>query len=160
MGRAVRSGVEGALPRQEDTGWHPWPAPTGRQPKPHCPASQPDGVCRTANVPGGRVTRAREPGGTRLAEDTRQTSPSLQTEAAGCNLLPSGEGLRPQAMAPLRSPRSSPPSRPPGGASRGRPRGSQWSSSQLRPCPLLGTWPPAQRARVVCPARKASMTRT
>ena len=96
MGRAVhratRSGVEGALPRQEDTGWHPWPAPTGRQPRPYGPASQPD---RTANVPGGRVTRAREPGGTHLAEDTRRTSLSLQTEATGCDLPPSGEGPRP-----------------------------------------------------------------
>lgn len=157
MGRAVRSGG-GVCPGRKTLAGTPGLRP--QDASRNLTESQPDAACRTTNVPGGRVTQLESLGHLLgRGHQTDLTKPADRPPAVACS--PQEKGCSPsQAIAPLRSPLSTPPSHLPGGASRGRPRGSQWSSSQVRPCPLLDAWPPAQRARVVCPARKPSMTRT
>lgn len=140
---------------------HPWPSP---QDASRSLAAQRHS--QTASVGQRASLGAGPPGVENLVAAAWQRTPDRPHRACrqrppARGLPPSGKGLQPQPDC--RSPSESsvpPPSHPPGGASQGRPRGSQWSSSQLRPPPLLGVWPPAQGAGVVCPAREPGVTCT
>ena len=122
---------------------HPWPSPqdasrslTARR------------HSQTASVGQRTSLGARPPGVENLAAAAWQRTPDRPHRARrqrppARGLPPSGEGLQPQPdhRSPSESSVPSTFTPPRWGLARPDPGGSQWSSSQLRAPPLLGSWP-------------------